>query len=51
MMPLILSTTLSLRVSPGIFNAWGVKALKSAIGTHLQFVSNTCNSKNNSQKI
>ena len=26
----------------GFFNAWARKATKCAIGTHLQFVSNTC---------
>ena len=37
--------------SPGIFSAWAIKAAKIAIGTHLQFVFNTCISKNISQKI
>ena len=37
--------------SPGIFNAWAIKAAKIAIGTHSQFVFNTCISKNISQKI
>ena len=27
---------------PGAFNAWAIKAAKFAIGTHLQFVFNTC---------
>ena len=27
---------------PGIFNAWAIKAVKFAIGTHLQFVFNAC---------
>ena len=31
--------------SPGIFNAWAVKAAKFAIGTHLHFVFKTCISK------
>ena len=26
----------------GVFNAWAIKAAKFAIGTHLQFVFNTC---------
>ena len=31
---------------PGVFNAWAIKAAKFAIGTHLQFVFNTCISQN-----
>ena len=31
---------------PGVFNAWAIKALKVASGTHVQFVFNTCNSHN-----
>ena len=31
---------------PGIFNAWAIKAAKFAIGTHLQFVFDTCISQN-----
>ena len=27
---------------PGVFNAWAIKAAKLPIGTHLQFVFNTC---------
>ena len=31
---------------PGVFNAWAIKAAKLPIGTHLQFVFNTCISQN-----
>ena len=31
---------------PGVLNAWAINAAKFAIGTHLQFVFNTCISQN-----
>ena len=31
---------------PGVLNAWAIKAAKLPIGTHLQFVFNTCISQN-----
>ena len=31
---------------PGVFNAWAIKAAEFPIGTHMQFVFNTCISQN-----